>query len=98
MKIKKLAGKLGFNKKPRDRAILDREYQAEALLAGHKSRLIVENTKLIDRLQKEVEAHLDKMQALDIEFQAAPALPPAPVPAQVNPSIPEPEFSEEKSL
>lgn len=69
--FKKKITKAGMQIKARSRLEVESEYQQQALHAGHKSRMIVEYTQLIDRLQEEVEVHIRTMRTLDLEFKAS---------------------------
>lgn len=64
--------KIGMDQKARPRMEVEKEYQAAALLVGHKSRMVIEHNMMASQLEKEIEKKLAEMRKLDQEFKSAP--------------------------
>lgn len=68
----------GFNPKPKQRTKkeVDNDYQMQAVLLGHKSRILANlQTQLkneIERVENEIKEHLDKLLALNEEGMRLP--------------------------
>lgn len=61
------AFKLKSVKPPRAKLDIDRDYQNEALMLGHKTRVLAMQQVEIDRLQAEIDGHLQKLLQLNDE-------------------------------
>jgi uncharacterized coiled-coil protein SlyX len=57
----------------RTRKEVDQDYSNQALLLGHKSRVLAQVKAEVERLEKEIKGHLDRLLELNQEGVALPA-------------------------
>lgn len=78
--------KVGIQPKPRAKPEIEGDYQALALRVGHKQKVIIDKTQLIERLEREIKEHIVEMQRLSLE-----PIAPAPAKESEPPKEPEPQ-------
>lgn len=80
--MSKILNKLknGFDKKQRTKAEIDADYSKEAVWLGHKTRMGAQVRQDLEKLDLEIQGHLDNLLALNLEgmklSQEAPAVTP----------------------
>lgn len=79
----KLKSRLGFKPKARSSDEIRKDYNENAVAAGHKAGLINEATAEIERLEQEITDHLVAMRKIRFEAtHIAPVAAPAPKPEE----------------